>query len=116
MGWSVFLWLQDDGAITETDLVDRLGDDPDPFPLPGRVRRQDAAAVDDGGVVEVAIFVIEVAPVAGHVTCEELTGLLPGVMKCVESTGCGDDPPEAEQRFVSLSMTHGLAPFGTDVC
>ena len=92
-------------AVSQPDLVDRLGDDPEPLPLAGLVGAEDAAAVDQGGVVEAAVLVVEVAPVAGDVAGEELIRRLPGFVEGVEGSGRADDPPEAELLGVSC-LTH----------
>ena len=84
------------GAETATLVISRLGDDPDPLTLAGLVGRQDAAAVDHGSIIEAAIFLVEVAPVAGDVASEELIRRLTGILEGVEGTGRGDDPTEAE--------------------
>jgi hypothetical protein len=61
---SVVLGFQYRCAVAETDFVGRFRDDPKTLTLPGRVRREEAAAVNQGGIVEVAILIVEVAPVA----------------------------------------------------
>ena len=74
-----------------TLVVRRLGDDPEPLPLAGCVRRQDAAPIDHGSVIEAAIFVVEITPVAGEMPYEKLVGRLSGILEGFEGTRRGDD-------------------------
>ena len=95
-------------AVPQPDLVGRLGDDPEPLPLAGLVRRQDAAAVDQGGVVEAAVLFVEVAPVAGDVTGEELIRRLTGFVEGMEGTGGATIRPRL--NFLVSCLTHVVAP------
>lgn len=75
------------GRVTQPNLVDRLGDHPQLLTLAGLVCAQKAAAVDQGGVVEALVIVVEVAPVAGDVPGEELTCRLTGNLKGMQMPG-----------------------------
>src|ERR1017187_2090322 len=78
---SIILRLQNRRRVPKPNVVGCLCDDPDPLPLAGDVRRQNAAAVDQGGIVSLAILFVEAAPIAGHVPPKELTGLLTRIPK-----------------------------------
>ena len=71
----------------EAVIVRRLRDDPEPLPLAGCVRRQDAAPIDHGSVVEAAVFLVEITPVARQMPYEKLMGLLTGILEGFEGTG-----------------------------
>ena len=79
-------------------------------PLRVCVRRQDAAPVDYGSVIEAAIFVVEITPVAGQMPYENSLGRLSGILEGFEGTRRGDDPTWGELGFVVSFMTHVVAP------
>jgi len=91
-------------------VVSRLRDDPQPLPLAGCVRRQDAAPIDHGSVIEAAIFVVEVAPVAGEMPYEKLVGRVSGILEGFERTRRGDDLTGVKFGFGSLVQTHFVSP------
>src|SRR5271157_1428271 len=97
-------------AETATLVISRLGDYPDPLPLAGRVRRQDAAPIDYGGVIQAAVFVIEVAPVAIQMAGQELIGRLSGILEGFEGTRCCDDLTGVTFGFGGLIYAHEVAP------
>src|SRR5450759_1540099 len=78
---SVVLGFQYRCAVAETDFVGRFRDDPKTLTLPGRVRREEAAAISQSSVVEAAVFMVEVAPVASDVAGEELIHRLTGFLE-----------------------------------
>jgi hypothetical protein len=91
-------------------VISRFGDDPEALPFPGLVGTQDAAAVPHGGVVEAAVFVVPLAPLAGDMTSEELTGRLPGSLEGFEGTRGGDNAPEIEQGILGSILAHVVSP------
>ena len=84
-------------------------------PLSGSCRRQDAAAVDQGGVVELAILFVEVAPIAGRRAGRGTRLPLTGIPEGFEGSGRGDDLTEAELFLVSFGLMLSLL-FGTCGC
>ena len=61
-----------------------------------------------GGIVSLAVFVIEVAPIAGDVAGKELTCLLTGIPKGLQGSRRGNDPTERE--LLGLVVTHFVSP------
>ena len=62
--------------------------------LAGHVRREDTATINQGVVVCLAVFFVEVTPIAGDVAGQELTCVLTGIPKGFKGTRRGDDPAE----------------------
>ena len=88
---SILLWLQDRCCEAIALVVSRFSDDPEALVLGGRVSTQEAAAVDQCGIVQLAVFMVEVAPVAGEMPYEKLVGRLSGIPDGIEGTWCCDD-------------------------
>ena len=105
---SIFLGLQNRRAVSESAFVHRLGDDPESFSLCGSCSADRSAAIDQGGIVSLAILFVEVAPIAGDVPGKELTWRLTGILKGFKGTRRGDDPAEA--KLLGLIGTHFVSP------
>ncbi len=93
-----------------TVIVCRFRNDPEALPLAGLVSTQEAAAIDERGVVQLAVFLVKVAPIARQMPHDELLGLLPGILEGLKGTGSGHNLTWLKLGILGLVQTHFVSP------
>jgi hypothetical protein len=91
-------------------FISRLGDDPNPHAFVRGVGGQNPTAVAQGKVIELAILVVKLTPIAGYVASQELHWCLPSILKGSQCARCSYDLTEIEEWYFGLILAHLVVP------